>query len=259
MEHESTASPDPESHGDPVYGPLQPPHRRFPRVALAGGLAGALALSGAGIAYAATSGGSSPATPAASNSPTTTAPPTAPQGHGKVHRGGFAFGPAGFGGLGLGGRVLYGQATLQQPDGTLKTVEFQVGTVSAVSDKSITLTSGAGSNTYTHTYTVDASTIVDSQAGGISTVAKGDQVRLTATQQNGSDTATDIVDATKIKSSRDGFGFQGGPGSKNGPNGATTNPPAGTNAPAGSAGVLWGGGGGDGPGFGSPAGDTQVQ
>lgn len=254
MEHEPTASPEPEHHWDPVYGPLQPPPpRRFPRVALAGGLAGALALSGAGIAYAASSGGSSPATPAASNAPTTTTPTTEPGGHAKGPHGRYAFGPGGFGGLGVGGKVLYGQATLQQPDGTLKTVEFQVGTVSAVSTTSITLASGTGSSTYTHTYTVDPTTVVDSQAGGISAVTKGDQVRLVATQHNGSDTATDIVDVTKIQSSRGGFGFQGGPGGKAGSNGSTTNPPAG------STGVLWGGGGGYGPGVGSPDGGTEVQ
>ncbi|HUE60654.1 MAG TPA: hypothetical protein VMO88_13825 [Acidimicrobiales bacterium] len=255
MEHEPTSSPDPEPHWDPVYGPLQPqpPQRRFPRLALAGGLAGALALSGAGIAYAATSGGSSSATPAASNAPTSTTPPTNPGGHLKGPRGGFAFGRGGLGGLGLGGKVLHGQVTIQQPDGTVKTVEFQVGTVSAVSNSSITLTSGTGSSTYTHSYTVDPTTIVDSQAGGISAVAKGDQVRLTATQQKGSDTATDIVDVTKIQSSRKGFGFQRGDGPEAGSDGSATNPPAG------STGVLWGGPGGYGSRSGSPAVGTQVQ
>lgn len=257
MEHEPTASQDPEPHREPVYGPLQPPppERRISRLALAGGLAGALALSGAGIAYAAASGGSSPATPAASSAPTSTTPPTNPGGHLKGPRGGPKFGPGGLGGFGLGGlgfggKVLYGQATLQQPDGTLKTVEYQVGTVSAVSSSSITLTSGTGSSTYTHSYTVDPTTIVDSQAGGINAVTKGDQVRLVATKNNGTDTATDIVDVTKIQSSRSGFGFQQGPGAKAGSDGSDTDPPAG------STGVHWGG---YGPRSVSPAGETQVQ
>jgi hypothetical protein len=218
----------------------------------------ALALGGAGIAYAAGSGGSSPATPAASSSPSTSAPSNngSPNTEtpGKAHRGpglgGAGLGLPGFGLPGVGGRVLYGSATIQQPDGTLKTVEYQSGTVSAVSTSSITVVSGTD-NAYSHTYKVVPSTIVDSQAGGISTVAKGDKVRIIATQQNGGDTAVDIVDATKIQSSHTGFGF-GGPRNGNQGSGATS-----TNPPAGSTGSIWDPGPG-GPG-GPPAGSAEAQ
>lgn len=246
MENHPINGPEFEPHQDPVYGQLQPPGRRFPRVALAGGLMAALALSGAGIAYAAGSGGSSPTTPAAASSPSTTAPSTAgpnTQGPPKMHPGrGFEGGGLGLPGLGLpgiGGKVLYGQATIQQPDGTLKTVEYQTGTVSSASSSSITVSSGTNGS-YTHTYKVDPSTIVNSQAGGISTVAKGDQVRVIALQQNGGDTAVNIVDVTKIQSSRDGFGFGARKSGNAGSGGSATNPPAG------STGATWGDPGGPG-------------
>jgi hypothetical protein len=147
----------------------------------------------------------------------------------------------GFGFPDVGGRVLYGQATIEQPDGTTKTIEFQSGSVSNVSTSSITLTTG----NYSHTYKVDPTTVVDAQAGGINTVAKGDQVRLLATQQNGGDTAVNIVDLTKIKSSGAGFGFQRGK--------PATSP---TSTPA--AGVYWGGGQG-GPAFDPQADSSQLQ
>jgi hypothetical protein len=251
MEHPPPFSASHEHPDEPVYGPLQPAPRRFPRVALAGGLMTALALGGAGIAYAAGSGGSSPATPAASTSPSTTVPSNSPQVPGKWHRGfGGGLGLPGLGLPGVGGKVLYGQATIQQPDGTLKTVEYQAGTVSNVSSTSITVSSGTNGS-YTHTYKVDPTTVVDSQAGGISTVTKGDQVRVIATQQNGSDTAVNIVDATKIQSSRSGFGFGAGKNGSTGTGGTSTNPAAG------SAGAIFGdpGAGGPsgpgGPGFGA--------
>lgn len=243
--------PLPPAPGDePVYGPPEPPRRRLPRAVLAGGLAAGLALGGAGIAYAASSsGGSSPANAAASG-PTSTTPSTLPNGKSPGHPGRSGMKEGGFGLPGLGfpglrGRVLYGQATIQQPDGTTKTVEYQSGSVSSVSGSSITLSTGS----YTHTYKVDPSTVVDAQAGGISTVAKGDQVRLLATQQGGTDTAVNIVDVTKIQSSRSGFGFEGGAkGDSQAPSGASP-----TSVPA--TGAFWGGPGG--PGGGGPGVDSQ--
>ena len=256
MEYPSQFPPVPGD--EPVYSPPQPPRRRLPRAVIICGLATGLALSGAGIAYAASSsssGGSSPATAAAS-APTSTVPPTAPKGPGRGHPGGFGFkgGGLGFPGLGfpgLGGRILYGQATIQQPDGTTKTVEYQSGTVAEVSGSSITVNTGS----YTHTYKVDSSTLVDAQAAGISTVAKGDQVQLLATPKSGSDTAVNIVDVTKIKASRSGFGFGSGkdeaPEAPEAPGGSSS-----TSTPA--TGATWGGGPA-GPGFDSQLGQSQVQ
>jgi hypothetical protein len=211
-----------------------------------GGLATGLALSGAGIAYAASSssGGSSPATAAAST-PTSTVPPATPKGPGRGHRGGFGFNGGRFGFPGLGGRLLYGQATIQQPDGTIKTVEFQSGTVADVSGSSITVNTGS----YSHSYKVDSSTVVDSQAAGISTVSKGDQVQLLATQKSGSDTAVNIVDVTKIKSSHSGFGFGDGKGEAPGGSSPSTTP---------ATGATWGGGPA-GPGFDSQPGSSELQ
>jgi hypothetical protein len=103
---------------------------------------------------------------------------------------------------GLGG-VVHGQYTVQTGSG-YKTVLVQVGSVVNVSQSSIEVKSSDG---YDHTYSVQSSTVVDAQENGISTVAKNDQVRIQAVQQSGQDVATNIVDTTKIGSSRAGFGF----------------------------------------------------
>ena len=47
---------------------------------------------------------------------------------------------------------------------------------------------------------------------GIGSVTTGDQVRVLATKVNGTDTATNIADTTKMGASRKGFGFGPGPG-----------------------------------------------
>jgi hypothetical protein len=188
----------------PEYGPPAPSRasriwrlRRWPRAALAGGVIAVLALVGGGIAFAASSSSSSTTTP-----PTTTpAHPFAPRGFGGF--GGFrGFGPAGLpGGLGA---VVHGQFTVRAPSGKYQTVDVQVGKVTAVSSTSLTLTSTDG---YTHTYVVTASTVVDAQRGGISSVAKQDQLEVLATQSGSKQIATNITDLTKIQSSRNGFGL----------------------------------------------------
>jgi hypothetical protein len=109
----------------------------------------------------------------------------------------------------LGGAV-HGQATVPNGSGGYRTVEFQVGKATSVSSSSITVSSADG---FAHTYAVVPSSVVDSQAGGISTVAKGDQVRVIGSTESGKDTAVNIVDTTKVGNSRKGFGF-GGPKAK---------------------------------------------
>jgi len=109
---------------------------------------------------------------------------------------------------GLGGRVVHGEYTVQTPSG-YKTVLEQVGTVVNVSSTSIEVKSTDG---YDHTYSVSSTTVVDAQANGIANIAKNDKVRLQAVHQSGKDAATNIIDTTKIGSSRTGFGF--GPGEK---------------------------------------------
>lgn len=195
MTFETTPTPEPT-----------PARRRFlgrvPRAALTAGVAVGLALGGAGIAFAATSSGSSstttPATKPSTNPPRHGARPFGPG------FGGPGFGGPGVGGPGVAGRVVHGQYTVQTPSGTYKTVEVQTGKASKISSTSITLTSADG---YSHTYAVDPSTVVDSQRDGIASVANNDQVQLEATTVSGKDTATNIVDTTKVGASRNGFGF----------------------------------------------------
>ncbi|MGH9055327.1 MAG: hypothetical protein ACRDYY_05600 [Acidimicrobiales bacterium] len=178
---------------------------RLSKLALVSGASVGLALGGAGIAYAAGSG-------ASATSPSSPSSPASPGGH-TGHPGRHAMGGLG----GLGGRVLHGQATVRTPAGTDKTAEIQVGVVSGVTTTSITVKSSDG---YTHTYDVVPTTVVDSQAGGISSVSNGDTVRVIATTDNGEDTATNVADATKLRASRAGFGFA--PPVKPAPNNGST-------------------------------------
>jgi hypothetical protein len=166
---------------------------------MVGGLTVGLAVGGAGIAFAATSGSSTPST-------TTPTKPAGP-GPGHPYRGFREFGPGGplgFGGLGGLGRVLHGQFTTGKAGGGYRVVEVQVGKVTAVSQTSITVQSADG---YSHSYAVVSATMVDAERDGIGSVAVGDQVQVLATTMNGTDTATNIVDTTKIGASRKGFGF----------------------------------------------------
>jgi len=109
----------------------------------------------------------------------------------------------------MGGAVIHGQYTV--PDGTnsFQTDDIQVGKASAVSANAITVTSA---DNFSHPYVVTANTIVDSQRDGIATVANGDEVRVLATTSKTGDTATSVMDMTKLAAS--GFGRnqpRGGP------------------------------------------------
>lgn len=225
---EFAAPPPPPPSAEPPVAPA-PRRRSIPHAALVGGLVFGMALGGAGIAFAAGSG--------SGNGSSTTNPPSGGQNNappgGAKHAGrmGGPGGALGLGGLGIGGKVLYGSATIQTPSGATKTIDFQVGTVTAtdINGQSGTITVASGPNkSHTETYAVQPSTIVDSQAGGISTVKDNDTVIVIA-QSNGSGnpTAMDIRDRTQMKDSRQGFGF-GAPGDPNGQNGSTTNPPVST-------------------------------
>lgn len=195
--------PDPLS--PPPESPSPPARKlaRLPRAGLSVGVAAGLAFGGAGIAFAATSVGSSGHAVSSSSGSTTLPAPKAP---GKAGGPGAFLGPQARGlGKALGQRgIVHGQVTVPDGSGGYKTIELQVGKVTSVDSSSISVTSADG---YSHTYTVVSSTIVDSQAGGISSVAKGDQVSLVASPISGKDTATNIQDTTKIGSSRKGFGF----------------------------------------------------
>ena len=195
--------------------------RHVPRAAVIAGLACVLAIGGAGVAFAAGSGSSSTSTPS-TTTPAKTKGPHGPFGR----RGPGALG--GLGGLGFGalrgGGVVHGTVTIRTSSG-YKTVDIQVGTVSTVSSTSIRVASTDG---FTQTYVVTSQTLVNSQAAGINSVAAKDQVSVVATVSGSTATATNIVDSTKIKSSRTAFGFgpppaNGSSSSSNAPAGATFN------------------------------------
>ena len=236
MEFASPPPPPPDFQ-PPAQQPADPSasrRRRLPHAAMVGGLVFGMALGGAGIAFAAGSGsGSGSSTTTPNGAPAT---PPGPGGHAGHMGGPMKGGPLGELGR-FGGKVLYGSATIQTASGATKTIDFQVGTVTAtnISGDSGTITVGSGTNnSHTQTYAVQPSTIVDSQAGGISTVKTGDTVIVVAEDNaSGNPTAMDIRDRTQMKDSRHGFGFgapanPNGQSSPNGQNGSTTNPPAGT-------------------------------
>lgn len=200
MEHEGDPYHDQAS---PVLPPNHPPARwKVPRVAVTVGLAAMLGMAGAGVAFATTgpgSAGSSGSLTSNSKSSTATHPAGHPTGRHAMGRWGPGGGPAG-----MGRGVLHGIYTVRNGSSYLAE-EVQRGAVqSGNTGNSITVKSKDG---YTQTYTVQPSTVVDSQAGGISTIKPGDRVMVRAIQKNGVNTATDIVDLNQIASSRRGFGF----------------------------------------------------
>jgi hypothetical protein len=178
-----------------------------------GGVVGVLALGGAGLAYAESGHGApgqSAAFASSSSSSTTTPDESGPRPVPGM-RGPFRMGRFGGFGLGLGlgpalagpGAVVHGEYTVRSGN-SYKTVAVQVGQVTAVSSTSITVKSSDG---YKHSYTVVASTRVDAQAGGISSVKTGDQVSVLATVQGSTFTAVSITDATRLKATHTYFGF----------------------------------------------------
>jgi len=178
---------------------------RRAKAAVGGGLVLGLVLGGAGVGMALASASTS--TSSNSGSGSTSSPPPMPAMH---HPGrGHGWGPGGPLGIGgLGGRVLHGEFTISTPSG-YKTVEVQTGKVTAVSSSSLTVSSADG---FSQTYKVLSDTIVDAQAGGISSVSDSDQVTVVASVASGTSTATDVIDHTKVAASGRDFGF--GPGSR---------------------------------------------
>jgi hypothetical protein len=191
--------------------------RRGPRLAGLLAVAGIALAAGGGIAYVATHSGNNVNTLASRGSAQSPAPSpsaSAPSGH---RRGPGRFGALGglggfgFGGGGLGG-AIHGEATVPKSGGGYQTIDLQRGTVSTVSDSSLTVTSADG---YSATYVVSSSTEVNAQAAGIGTVKVGDSVAVTATLSGTTATAASIIDLTSIRSSHGSFGFPTGPPSGN--------------------------------------------
>ncbi|MDA8044261.1 MAG: hypothetical protein M0Z30_03340 [Actinomycetota bacterium] len=201
--------------------PAGRPARRVPKVAVAVGLTAFLGLGGAGVALALDGGGNAPsaALSASSSTSSTTVAKGALRPHMRVGWGG----PMGF-----GGSVVHGQYTVKNGS-SYQTIDVQVGQVTSVSSSSITVLSADG---FSQTYTVQPSTVVDSQSGGISAVALEDTVHVEGIAKGKGHTATDIIDSTKIGSSRKGFGL--GVGLGRGPRGGMRGAPFPPSPPTGS-------------------------
>lgn len=181
----------------PVPSPAVP-RWKVPRAAVGVGAAAFLAMAGAGAAFAVGGSGPTATTPGSQSNPS--APTPAPGARGHSIRGL----PGRSAMLGPRGAVVHGIYTTRTGSG-YKTMEIQVGTVQpGNTDSSITVKSSDG---YSQTYTIQPSTVVNSQAGGISTVKSGDDVRVQALQQGNGYTATDVTDTSEIGSSRQGFGL----------------------------------------------------
>jgi len=187
----------------PAAGSKAPTRRRIAlRAAIAVGAAAGIAAGVTIIASAATApapGSSQPAIAAGSSGSSTTVP-SYPGG-----RFPHAFGPDfgfGFGSqMGGGGGVIYGQYRIKGANG-YETIDTRTGTVSSLTDVSgstwsLVVTSADGTS---GTFTVDSQTSVNGGETGISSVNTGDEVEVTALDNDGTATATEIVDKTVLQS-----------------------------------------------------------
>ena len=160
-----------------------------PTVLLATALS-TLALAGAvGVGVA-----SADPTPGPSSSPSATTSPTAPTTTPDQGAGQKADKAAKKGKRDLTRRALHGEVTLGGKKA--KVVDFQRGTVTAVSDSSITVVS---KDDFSATYVVDAKTTVRQakEKAAIGDVQTGDKVRVVAVKSGSTLTATRIADRTK--------------------------------------------------------------
>jgi hypothetical protein len=101
--------------------------------------------------------------------------------------------PLGGPGLGFGGRVLHSAATVQAPDGTTKVVVSQSGDITDFSDSTITVKSSDG---FVATYTVDKNTRIslNGSDGAMSSLKKGDTVRVLAGKSGSTNHASAVMD-----------------------------------------------------------------
>jgi hypothetical protein len=158
--------------------------------------------AGAGVALAATSAPTSSALSApgslsaSTSSPAPQAPPAGCVRMTTPRRSGVLCRRRRLGRLGLGGAALHGTLVLPKQGGGTVTAEIQNGKVTSVSQSSITLKS---TDSFTKTYTVSASTIVDAQREGIGSVKVGDQVWVAATASGGTVTAVRVLDISQLR------------------------------------------------------------
>jgi hypothetical protein len=88
--------------------------------------------------------------------------------------------------------------------GGYQTIDTQRGSVTAVSDTSITVKSADG---FTKAYQVTSSTNVDAERNGIGSVKTGHQVAVTATASGSTATAVSILDFSLLPSLHGGLGW----------------------------------------------------
>ena len=131
------------------------------------GIAGAIAVAGGGVIYAAS--------------------------HSSENNGGPGNSPFGAGpgmnmnsGMGLSGTALHGEFVIADDNGGYRTELTQTGTVTAVSDTSVTTKS---SDDFTQTYTI-------TDSSNVAAVKVGDTVSIQGTETNGTVTAVTITPAT---------------------------------------------------------------
>ena len=150
-----------------------------------------VALAGAiGVGVAAAADPTTSPTPSATAAPTPGTSPTAKPGEtNKMNKAGKAKAKRD-----LAQRALHGEVTLGGKNP--RVVDFQRGTVSAVSVSSITVKSTDG---FSATYVVDAKTKVHhaKEQEAISDVKNGDKVRVVGVKDGGTITAKRIADHTK--------------------------------------------------------------
>jgi hypothetical protein len=120
-----------------------------------------------------------------------------PRGFGHHGRGG----PGGFGGLGGPRGALHGELVVPQEDGTgTRTITVQNGSVTAVSATRLTVKSTDG---FDATYVVSSSTRLAAGAESISAVKVGHRVTVVATKNGSTLTAIRIGDVTLRQQNRD--------------------------------------------------------
>jgi hypothetical protein len=187
------------------------PRRRLARPLVITGVVAVVVGAGAGVAAAVT-GGSNPSTASAASAQNPAASPTPSSGGADKYpriRVGIPFG-----GIGLGAPfgAVHGEFVVPKSGGGYQTMDTQRGSVTAVSNSSITIKSGDG---FTKTYGVTGDTIVDAKRDGIGSIKVGDQVFVMATVSGSTATAANVTDVSNLQQLRPKF-FGGPPPSSSG-------------------------------------------
>jgi hypothetical protein len=184
-----------EPAGQVVGEPAKPKQRRIKTVIVAAAAGLVLAIGGAAVANAVTT----------TNTTATTTQNGAAPGGAMDRPGGQAGAGAGRGAAaGLAG-ALHGDFVASDGNGGYVTKRLQSGTVTAVSDTSITAKSADGHST---TYTIDSSTSVNNGNNQVGDIKTGDTVTIVGRVSGGTATATTISDTTL---NRAGGNQNGGP------------------------------------------------